>query len=355
MSVLGPYHRSATLGTLSEGVRANGRLSPLGFPYGPPWHRVAVVVAHRDDFECPAAARWAPLVVQSGPVGQALLSDDFAASASARALLPGVIRWVSGYFDRPLLLNGAIVDAQDQQVHAFFETVYRGQPVRGTLGVFAGGGPRLRPAVVRSTGSLCPILGADAPADDGSRRRPRGAAGGATSRRALTPGCVSRRLWKHRSAGGMGHHRLQKRHRGSPRPGGQHRSRVRYTVPVSALPGFPGIHGPLFATRSSLDGPDGLEHAGRPQRGEARMTIIEERPTPTQSGRASYVHYKTTAGSLRAKVWPWFSAVRSTTTTGSCISRWLSPMKERFPICFPHVGHVEVVEHQSRGLSCSDG
>lgn len=80
------------------------------------------------------------LVGQSGPFGQALLSDEFEAPGSARALLPGVIRWVSGYFDRPLLLNGAIVDAQDQQLHAFFETLHRGQPVRVTLAVFAGGG-----------------------------------------------------------------------------------------------------------------------------------------------------------------------------------------------------------------------
>ncbi len=66
------------------------------------------------------------VVGQSGPYGQSLLSDDFTAPGSARALLPGVVRWVSGYFDRPLVLNGAIGDAPDQQVHAFFETLYRG-------------------------------------------------------------------------------------------------------------------------------------------------------------------------------------------------------------------------------------
>jgi hypothetical protein len=67
---------------------------------------------------------------------------------------------------------------------------------------------------------------------------------------------------------------------------------VRYTVPVNALPGFPGLHGPMLPPAQALMALTDSNMRGALSRGEARMTIIEERPTPTQSGQAAYVHYK---------------------------------------------------------------
>lgn len=232
------------------------------------------------------------LVAQSGPFGQALLSDDFAASASARALLPGVIRWVSGYFDRPLSLTGAIVDAQDQQAHAFFETVYRGQPVRGTLGVFAGGGHGsallLFDRPDRFAQSSGPML-----------RQMMGGGGDRGGRPAAPPRVEPlRQVAFPDNSGTIGlpegwvitdYRNATLEAHGQ---GGNIALGVRYTVPVSALPGFPGIHGPLLPPAQALMALTDSNMRGALSRGEARMTIIEERPTPTQSGRASYVHYK---------------------------------------------------------------
>ena len=231
------------------------------------------------------------LVGQSGPFGQALLSDEFAAPGSARALLPEVIRWVSGYFDRPLVLNGAIVDAQDQQVHAFFETVHRGQAVRGTLAVFAGGGRGsallLFDRPDRFAQSSGPML-----------RQMMG--GGERAGRPAAPPRVEplRQVAFPDGSGSIGlpegwaitsYRNATVEAYGQ---GGNIALGVRYTVPVSALPGFPGIHGPMLPPGQALMALTDSNMRGALSRGEARMTIIEERPTPTQSGRASYVHYK---------------------------------------------------------------
>jgi hypothetical protein len=232
------------------------------------------------------------LVGQSGPFGQALLSDEFAAPGSARALLPGVIRWVSGYFDRPLLLNGAIVDAQDQQVHAFFETVHRGQPVRGTLAVFSGGG----------RGSA--LLLFDRPdrfaQSSGPMLRQLMGGGGERAGRPTAPPRVEplRQAAFPDGSGSIGlpegwvitdYRNATVEAYGQ---GGHIVLGVRYTVPVNALPGFPGMHGPMLPPSQALMAWTDSNMRGALSRGEARMTIIEERPTPTQSGRASYVHYK---------------------------------------------------------------
>jgi hypothetical protein len=232
------------------------------------------------------------LVGQSGPFGQALLSDEFAAPGSARALLPGVIRWVSGYFDRPLLLNGAIVDAQDQQVHAFFETVHRGQPVRGTLAVFSGGG----------RGSA--LLLFDRPdrfaQSSGPMLRQMMGGGGERAGRPAAPPRVEplRQAAFPDGSGSIGlpegwvitdYRNATVEAYGQ---GGHIVLGVRYTVPINALPGFPGMHGPMLPPSQALMAWTDSNMRGALSRGEARMTIIEERPTPTQSGRASYVHYK---------------------------------------------------------------
>jgi hypothetical protein len=232
------------------------------------------------------------LVGQSGPSGQALLSDEFSAPGSARALLPEVIRWVSSYFDRPLVLNGAIVDTQDQQVHAFFETVHRGQAVRGTLAVFAGGGRGSalllfdRPdRFAQSSGPMLQQM-----MGGGGERAGRPAAPPRVEplRQAVFPdGSGSIGLpegwvitsYRNATAEAYGQ-------------GGNIALGVRYTVPVNALPGFPGIHGPMLPPGQALMALTDSNMRGALSRGEARMTIIEERPTPTQSGRAAYVHYQ---------------------------------------------------------------
>jgi hypothetical protein len=232
------------------------------------------------------------LVGQSGPFGQALLSDEFAAPGSARALLPGVIRWVSGYFDRPLLLNGAIVDAQDQQVHAFFETVHRGQPVRGTLAVFSGGGRGsallLFDRPDRFAQSSGPMLGQLMGGGCERAGRPAAPPRVEPLRQAAFPdGSGSIGLpegwvitdYRNATVEAYGQ-------------GGHIVLGVRYTVPINALPGFPGMHGPMLPPSQALMAWTDSNMRGALSRGEARMTIIEERPTPTQSGRASYVHYK---------------------------------------------------------------
>jgi len=231
------------------------------------------------------------LVSQSGPFGQALLSDEFPAPASARALLPEVIRWVSGYFDRPLMLNGAIVDAQDQQVHAFFETVHHGQEVRGTLAVFAAGG----------RGSA--LLLFDRPdrfAQSSGPMLQQMMGGGERARRPAAPPRVEplRQVGFPDGSGTIGlpegwaitsYRNATVEAYGQ---GGNIALGVRYTVPVNALPGFPGLHGPMLPPGQALMALTDSNMRGALSRGEARMSIIEERPTPTQSGQAAYVHYK---------------------------------------------------------------
>lgn len=232
------------------------------------------------------------LVGQSGPFGQALLSDEFEAPASARALLPGVIGWVSAYFDRPLLLNGAIVDAQDQQVHAFFETVHQGQPVRGTLAVFAGDG--------RGSALLLFDRPDRFPQSSGQMIRQVMGGGGERAGRPAAPPRVAplRQVAFPDGSGTIGLPEgwvITDARNGTVEAHGQGGNialGVRYTVPVNALPGFPGIHGPMLPPAQALMALTDSNMRGALSRGEARMAIIEEQPTPTQSGRASYVHYK---------------------------------------------------------------
>lgn len=232
------------------------------------------------------------LVGQSGPFGQALLSDEFEAPASARALLPGVIGWVSAYFDRPLLLNGAIVDAQDQQVHAFFETVHQGQPVRGTLAVFAGDG--------RGSALLLFDRPDRFPQSSGQMIRQVMGGGGERAGRPAAPPRVAplRHVAFPDGSGTIGLPEgwvITDARNGTVEAHGQGGNialGVRYTVPVNALPGFPGIHGPMLPPAQALMALTDSNMRGALSRGEARMAIIEEQPTPTQSGRASYVHYK---------------------------------------------------------------
>jgi hypothetical protein len=76
---------------------------------------------------------------RNGASGQAITAN-FTAGKSARSAFSAVLKQISPYFDsRPKLLS-AFGDVKDQQVEAFFQSVFQGTPVRGLMVVTAQNG-----------------------------------------------------------------------------------------------------------------------------------------------------------------------------------------------------------------------